>query len=169
MKIIISPFSKKLRDTSNNNPKNYPYWKKLITLLKKEGHEVIQIGITGEEVLTENVQFNLPLQKLKQLLQEVDLYICVDNFFQHFASYYNKQGIVIFSKSDPNIFGYKENINLLKDRKHLRPDQFGLWESCLYDKQAFVTEYQVMSAVKKFKVKKVKKTSNLPEGYLRVE
>ena len=43
--IIISPYSKPLRN-GLNNPKNYPYWKELISLINEE---IIQVGVDGEE------------------------------------------------------------------------------------------------------------------------
>ena len=65
-------------------------------------------------------------KKLLKLAQESNAWISVDSFFQHFCSYYKiPNGIVIFSQSDPNIFGYPGNINILKDRAYLRPDQIG--------------------------------------------
>jgi hypothetical protein len=38
-----------------------------------------------------------------------------------------RPGVVIFGPSDPVIFGHEENVNLLKDRRFLRKQQFWLW------------------------------------------
>src|ERR1035437_5377564 len=127
-KIIISPYSKPMRNNLSH-PKNYPYWKELISILQKKGHHIIQIGTNNEDILTEDVRFNLSFEKLRDLSHSADLFISVDNFFPHLANHYiGCKGIVIFSQSDPNIFGYKQNINLLKDKKYLREQQFWLWE-----------------------------------------
>lgn len=150
MKIIISPFSKPLRDTTNRNPKNYAYWPQLLCLLQEDGHEVIQVGTSNETTLAEDGYFNMSLIKLRELLQTADCFISVDNFFHHFAHFYGIRGIVLFSKSDPEIFGYRENVNLLKNRKYLRPDQFGIWESCRYEIDAFVAPEVVREAVNQF-------------------
>jgi hypothetical protein len=64
-------------------------------------------------------------------------------------NYNRKQGVVIFSQSSPDIFGYKENVNLLKHKKYLREKQFWLWEQCEYNKDAFVTAEAVHAAVLK--------------------
>jgi len=48
--IIISPYSKKLM-SGKNNPKNYPYWKELIRLIKEP---IVQVGIEGEDQLVDD-------------------------------------------------------------------------------------------------------------------
>ena len=47
--IIISPYSKKL-ENGKMNPKNYPYWKELISLLLKS-ETIIQVGTIDEKHL----------------------------------------------------------------------------------------------------------------------
>lgn len=151
MKIVISPFSN-LNAMKNGepHPKNYPYWFDVIKSLKLK-HEVIQIGITGEEILTHDYRFDLPIPKLVELIKEMDLFISVDNFFHHMAHHYGKHGLVIFSQSDPEIFGYRGNVNLLKDKKYLRQNQFWLWSQCEYIEDAFVSPSEVIKAVNEFK------------------
>src|SRR6476659_7940123 len=150
MKIIISPFSNKTM-SGKPNPKNYPvqYWQEVISSLVNDGHDVWQIGRSGEEKLAEKTSFDMPLSKLKDFVSDMDTFISVDNFFPHFCNHYGlKSGIVIFSKSNPTIFGYGHNRNILRDKKYLRPDQFGLWDSCLYEQDAFVTPDIVLQTVK---------------------
>lgn len=125
-------------------------WSKVISLLLADNHEVIQVGITGEKILHDYI-FDAPLDKLKDLLYSSDTFISVDNFFPHFAHYYNFRGVVIFSRSAPQIYGYPENLNLLKDLKYLRHDQFGLWESCDPIPESFVEPELVIKAVNTFK------------------
>ena len=147
MTIVISPYSQKLRN-SKINAKNYPYWQKLISLLRLYGHKVIQIGITGEEKLVDDFRINLPIVELKRLLTTSDAWISVDNFLPHLAHLVGKPGIVLFGRSDPNIFGYKENINLLVDRTYLRPDQFNIWEPIEFDTSVFVEPEVVVDLLK---------------------
>jgi ADP-heptose:LPS heptosyltransferase len=64
--------------------------------------------------------------------------VAVDSFLPHLLAPSKRQIIVLWSKSDPNLFGYPWNINLLKDRKYLRPDQMGIWDTCDYDNDAFI-------------------------------
>ena len=154
-KILISPYSRRLRkfnptDPDKVNPKNYPYWKEVVSKLKEKGYYVIQIGTSGEELIDANeTRFNLKLNDLKELLLSSDCWASVDNFFNHFATYYKKRGVVVFGLSDPNIFGYPENINLLKDRKLLRKHQFELWEQVDFDKNVFVDPEVVVSSIER--------------------
>ena len=132
--IIISPFSKTLRN-GKTNPKNYPYWKELIRLIDEP---IVQVGIDGEEQLVDDFRKNLSLDKLEILVNQCRTWISCDSFFQHFAWDKQKYGIVLWSVSDPNIFGHPENINLLKDRKYLVQNQFLWWEHTEYDATKFV-------------------------------
>lgn len=152
MKIIISPYSTTLRMNGKPHPKNYPHWEKLVALLKANNHSIIQIGIKGEGELVEDCRFDLPMPKLVELIKnEMDIFISVDNFFPHFCHHYykkhNKHGIVIFSRSNPKIFGYRENTNLLKSGKYLRNDQFLFWDQCEYVEDAFVSPEEVMKHI----------------------
>ena len=145
--IIIAPYAQKLRN-GKINPKNYPYWSELIELLFKDGYEIVQIGIEGENPLVPDFRKNLSLTELDKLVKSCDTWISVDSFFQHFCWDLKKQGIVLWAQSDPNIFGHSENINLLKDRSYLRKDPFHIWEQCEYNKDAFVNPDEVMKHIK---------------------
>jgi ADP-heptose:LPS heptosyltransferase len=131
--IIISPYAQKLSN-GQENPKNYPYWSELISLINEP---IIQIGVAGEKALVPDFRTNLPFTELTKLVNECRTWISVDSFFQHFCWDLGKPGVVIFSQSDPNIFGHKENINVLKDRKYLRPNQFWLWTQATYNIDAY--------------------------------
>lgn len=151
MKIVISPYSQKLRGKTEINPKNYPvrYFKELITLLKQTNiPQIVQIGITGEEPLVEDFRPSLPFSKLKELIiNEMDLFFSVDNFFPHICHHYGKHGVVLWGLGNPEIFGYSENLNLYRDKKYFRPDQFGIWESILRNEEAFVKPDKVIEAI----------------------
>ena len=160
MKILISPFAQNLRN-GKENPKNFPYWSELVSKLIDGGFNVIQIGsskdtpikydvLPHDHVGTFEFKQNLKLKEIVELVKGCDVWISVDSFLQHLCAYHElKRGIVIFSQSDPKHFGYPRNINLLKDRKHLREKQFWLWEQCEYNKEAFVTAEDVYKAVLK--------------------
>lgn len=137
--ILISPYSKYFGE-GKENAKNYPYWQELINLLKKEKYKIYQIGVKGEKELMniDKYIFNKPFKKLKNYLKICDFYISVDNFFQHFAHYYGKYGFVIYGKSDPELFGYKENINIFKSKDYLRKGQYLYWKEEPYNKEVFV-------------------------------
>lgn len=141
--ILISPYAKTLPN-GQENPKNYAFWKELID---KIDQPIVQIGLEGEKQLVEDFRKNLSLPELAALVNECDAWIGVDSFFQHLCWDLNKPGIVIFSQSDPLIFGHKENINLLKDRKYLRPNQFWLWTQATYDINAYISPEEVYKSL----------------------
>lgn len=138
--IIISPYAKKLIN-GKQNPKNYAYWKELIPLISDD---IVQVGVDGEEQLVEDFRKNLPLSELRELIAQCRIWIGVDSFFQHLAWDCKKQGIVLWSVSDPNIFGHPENINLLKSRDYLAPNQFLWWDFTEYNPDAFVSPEEVL-------------------------
>ena len=138
--ILISPYSKKLSN-GKTNPKNYPFWKEIIEGINEP---VIQIGIEGEEQLTADFRKNLSIPEIKQLIKDCRVWISCDSFIQHLASLSGKRGIVLWSVSDPNIYGYPENVNLLKSRDCLSKNQFLWWESVEFDASKFVTPEEVL-------------------------
>ena len=132
--IIIHPFAKPLRN-GKTNPKNYPYWKQLISMINEP---IIQIGVKGEEQLVYDFRKNLPIPELRKLIQECRIWIGVDSFFQHLAWDEKKSGIVLWSVSDPLIFGHPENTNLLENRDNLSKNQFLWWEATEHNSNSFV-------------------------------
>lgn len=138
--IIISPFAKKLRN-EQENPKNYPYWQELVSLIDEP---MVQVGVTGETQLVNDFRKDLSLKELENLVLQCRTWISVDSFFQHFCWNLKKPGIVIFGQSDPLIFGHPENINLLKDRSYLREKQFWLWEQAIYKPESFIEPAEIV-------------------------
>lgn len=138
MKILIHAWSRKLRN-GKENPKNYPYWKELILLLERDGHQLIQIGEEGEEQLVPDFRKNLKFKELKELIKECDTWIAIDSFFQHLAWRVDKGGIVLFGQSNPRIFGHSENMNLYVGERYFRQWQFQTWEEIECNSESFVT------------------------------
>lgn len=117
------------------NAKSYPHWEKLYGLLKD--HEVKKLeGI-------------LPLGDVKDLVEWADVVITTDSFIPHFIEYHkiDKKVIVLWGKSDPLIFGYEKNINLLKDRKYLKPQQFQWWRDEPINPEVFVSPISIMKHI----------------------
>lgn len=159
MKILISPYSQKL-PVDKPNPKNYPYWEEVLKLIKEKISkvEIIQVGVQEEAIIkgSTHLAHNLSPKELLELAKSCEAWLSVDNFFQHFCTFYNiPNGIVLFGQSDPRIFGYSSNTNLLKDRKYLRRDQFLFWwdDSVVYKAEAFVDAKTVAETV--FKTLKI--------------
>lgn len=134
--IIISPYAKRLRN-GKDNPKNYPYWEEVVSLIGNKEH-IVQIGIDGEKQLVDDFRKNLSLEQLAELVGECRTWVSIDSFFQHFCWNLGIPGVVLFGQSDPNIFGHPENINLLKDRSYLYPNQFLIWEQIPHRNDCFV-------------------------------
>ena len=143
--IIISPYSKKLI-SGKQNPKNYPYWKELISQINEP---IIQVGIEGETQLVDDFRKNLPIDELRKLIKECRTWISCDSFFQHLGWDEGKPGIVIWGPSDPLIFGHPENINLLADRAHLVANQFLWWEATEHKNERFVKPEEVLKHLNK--------------------
>lgn len=149
MKVIIAPYAARLE--TGQNPKTYSHWAELVSLLNAHGHEVTQIGCHGELRIAGVKHFLLdwPLDRLKWLVNNSDLWVSVDSFFQHLcATEKLKPGIVLWSVSDDRIFGYPHNINLFKnDRAYLRALQFRHWKDEPYNAEAFVTPEEVVRVI----------------------
>jgi hypothetical protein len=137
--IIIAPYAKRLK-TNKENPKNYPYWPGLVAMLR-ETCNVVQIAVTGEAVIpgVSKVAIDLKMREIESMTQSCDTWVSVDSFLQHMVNCCGKKpGTVIWSLSDPSIFGYGYNLNVLKDRARLKRFQFGIWEECEYDADAYM-------------------------------
>jgi ADP-heptose:LPS heptosyltransferase len=152
MKILLAPWSRNLPN-GNQNAKNYPLddWLGLVDILEPAGYELIQIGRTSEQQICHDMRCDYTLQQIADLLREVHTFISVDSFLPHLANKIGKYGIVLFSRSDPQIFGYDKNINLYKDKRYFREDQFGIWDDCPYIKEAFVSPWEIYRALEEHK------------------
>ena len=148
--VIISPYSQKLR-SGRRNPKNYPRWDEVIASLKQRDFKVIQIGVTGEERIggVDEHHIGLSLRQIETMVKETDTWASVDNFFPHLCNLMEKPGVVVFGRSDPLIFGYPQNINLLRDRGHLRAMQYDIWDTVEYSDTIFVSPQEVVDSILK--------------------
>lgn len=119
--------------------KSYPFWPQLLELLSKGGHEVKKLeGI-------------LPEQQIIDLINWASVVVSIDSFVPHLIRYHkiDKRVIVLWGKSSPEIFGYKEHINLLKDCKYLRPNQFLFWKDEPVDVDSFVSPEVILQEIEK--------------------
>jgi hypothetical protein len=144
-KVVISPYSAKLHN-GKLNPKNYSYWKELVKLLQDKGYHVVQIGVSGEEIIegVKEICFNASYKQIEELCKEARV-ISVDNFLPHFLHYIGKTFVnVIWGQSDYRLFGYSENNNIFKSEEYFREKQWYLWTQCEYDENVFLTAEEVM-------------------------
>lgn len=148
-KIVLAPYSARLINGARN-PKEFPYWREVVAKLNAQGFEIIQIGVTGEDRIEGVGQFitNWPLKKLRDLINDSVCWLACDSFLPHYCHVERlKAGVVIFSQSDPAIFGHPENVNLLKDRKYLRRWQYDSWMAAEFIEDAFVSVDEVIAGV----------------------
>jgi len=148
--ILISPYSRPLRGTDASNPKNYPFFSVLVKLLS-EKNRVVQLGVSSEKELVGDCRFNLYLKQVAELIFECSFWISVDNFLQHMANHIGKKGVVLWSISDPLLFGYPQNLNILKNRRFLRERQFETWEQAVYNPNAYLSPDEIYSIIKENK------------------
>lgn len=160
--ILLSPYSR-ITPKGEPSPKNYPYFEEVVNGMPDV--QFYQIGSVGEPVISgvrrhflgRNMKF------IKGLIDECTTFLAVDNFLPHMCHYYKKHGVVIFSRSDPSIFGYPENLNIYKDKRYFRKNQFDFWGQKDYDKDAFVNPAEVIRRTEAF-IKSITLISNLTGG-----
>lgn len=148
-RILLAPYAAKL-PTGKRNPKDYPWFAEVVATLNTQGHEVIQIGVKGEQRVEGVGQFvqGWPLDKLEELIRTCDCFLSVDSFLPHLC--WAKRlltGVVIWGKSSPSIWGHAENVNLIKDRSLLRRWQYAPWFDEEFDESVFVSPETVVEAV----------------------
>ena len=146
MFIVLSPYSRKLNGIKNN-PKNYPWWERVISEINCS---VVQIGRASETRLKGTCEFleDLSFKDIENLITKSNLWVSVDNFLPHLANCINSSGVVIWGQSDPSIFGYSHNKNLLKSRGCLRQDQFAKWTGVEYKEDVFVSPTEVVKVIR---------------------
>jgi hypothetical protein len=128
----------------------------LISLLSKqfEGHKIYQIGRSGERRLAgiKDYWFDLPFVELQKKIRDCWFWISGDNFVQHmvYAMPESVKGVVLWGVSDPNLFGYDHNLNILKSTFYLRKHQFMWWNDVKRIDESFEEPQKVMEKIIKF-------------------
>ena len=152
--VLIFPWAKALRN-GNENPKNYPYWKDLVELLRGNNYHVVQISLLHEKEIGADERRSLVYKQVCALINEGPLIITIDSFAQHLCWSLGKKCIVLWGPSDPLVFGHPCHINLQKDRKFIREGfrHFDTWESCELCPEAFVSPVEVVQALSAFQAR----------------
>ena len=144
--ILISPFAQRLRNSKPNPKSPTPDW--WAAVLKDLDLPVVQIGLAGEPALVPDFRAGLSLGRITELVRACATWVSVDSFLPHLAHHVGIPGVVVWSRSDPNLFGYPDNWNLLKSREYLRKNPFGMWEEEEFDSEAFPEIAAVVLAVR---------------------
>jgi ADP-heptose:LPS heptosyltransferase len=121
----------------------------LAELLEKD-YEVVQVGGGNDVQIAKDFRPNLCFEELCDLARASKTGISSDTYLGHLYWYLSRRAIVLFGISDPLIFGHPENLNLLRDRKFLRPRQFDLYYQNEYNHDAFVTPQEVVDSLVQF-------------------
>ena len=147
--ILFAPYAARSPSLNGQpSPKDYPHARQLAELLEKD-YEVVQVGGGNDEQVAKDFRPNLSFNELGKLVDASETGICVDSYLQHCYWFAGKKAIVLWGISDPVIFGHPENLNLLKDRKNLRPNQFDLYYTNQYNPGAFVSPKEVLAELRK--------------------
>ena len=154
MNLLFAPVAQ-IRINRTNSEKNYPWPQELADSLKQAGHALLQVGAAGEKQYADRFRSNPSWKVLEGMIEECDSFVSVDTFLQHFAWLKRKRGIVIFSQTDPLIFGHPDfHICLVKDRKYLRQGwrQFDTFEGLELNDEAFVSPIEVLKSLDSLQV-----------------
>lgn len=130
--------------------KAFLYWQKVVGLLQFAGHEVHQFGRAGEpEFGCDQFITATPLE-VEKLLEGYDCWVSVDTYVQHLAAFTKSKvrGVVVWSLSDPKIFGYPHNTNLAKPA-FFRKEQHMVWLGVQHNKEAFPDWREIVDAIVK--------------------
>lgn len=146
--VLLFPYPKPLRN-GKISAKNYPYWEELVVLLQKENLPLVQLGVQGEKPLVPDFRINIPLPKIKELIEKCAFWISCDSFAQHLAIDMGKRGVVLWGTSHPIIFGYPFNCNILQDKKYLRKDPYYWWEDEPLNPETYVNAEEVYKIIEK--------------------
>lgn len=145
--ILIFPWCANTNE-GKPSPKNYPYWGEVVKGLETAGFKSHQVSRPKEPVIpgVHQCTVDAKLSDIETLMRGCDTWLSSDSFAQHMAWTLGEPGVVIFGPSDPIIFGHPENINLLRDRRFLREQQFWLWSQTKAYPEMFVGPEAVVSA-----------------------
>ena len=148
--ILYAPFAARSPSLNGQpSPKDYPFAQELAELLEKD-YEVVQVGGGNDVQITKDFRPNLSFDELGKLIDASRTGICVDSYLQHCYWYFDRRAIVLLGISDPLIFSHDIHLNLLSDRKYLRPKQFDLYYLNEYNHDAFVKPPDVLRALSAF-------------------
>lgn len=148
-KLVLAPYAAQLPN-DKLNAKNFPYWPEVVGRLNAQGCEVIQIGLPYEQQIEGVGQFlrGWPLKELRKVIESADGWLSIDSWLPHFCATERLQGgVVIWAQSNPRIWGYPHNTNLLKSKDFLRQYQYAPWWDAEYNESAFVSAEEVVEAV----------------------
>lgn len=150
---LIAPFAVRLPD-GRPNPKSPPisWWDPIVKSMLSSGVEIFHVCSAKDPGVINGVKRveDPTMDELEALVKGARFFVSVDTFLQHFASLHGLRGVVVWSQSDPAIFGYSDNINVYRSKEYFRQYQFQTWSQTTYMEEAFPLTADVILAVQKF-------------------
>lgn len=131
------------KNAKHYNPKS---WQFIINTLKNE-YNFIQLVSGVEEVYSDAiVKRDMSFDQIAELCKSSALILTIDSFLPHLCNFYkiDTPVIVIWTKNNPDVFGYPNHIHLFKDRKYFRVESiWGRWDAEEY-KDIYCLEPQIV-------------------------
>jgi ADP-heptose:LPS heptosyltransferase len=110
------------------NPKNWPYWFELISLLVSAGHHIEQCGEEHDTRICGSFIHRISMETVIEDLNRYDLCLCVDTWLQHAAVAAGVPAVVIWTATNPEVFGNAANINVVAESPRFAKDQYAKME-----------------------------------------
>ena len=129
-----------LISSGTHKAKCYPYWDELAYILTNKGYHITQLGIGDQKRIcagigNPNIDYvwDKPLKEVEDVVRQVGDFVAIDNFLHHLAHQLGVRGAVIYGPSDPRLFGYSDQINIIKKYEYLRKDQLGFYRDYVWE------------------------------------
>jgi len=111
---------------SAGKAKEWPFFEEFISLNPEV--DFIEVLVEGQTPTKGASAIYGTRKEILQELRNADLFISIDSWLQHLASMQtDKLGLVIFSRSNPAIFGYPKFNNVFKDSKYFKSNPYDTW------------------------------------------
>ena len=127
------------------------WWQNLVNrMMAPPGIEMIQLVSKDSEALANVNVHKGTLASIEELIKSVDGFVTIDSFLQHMVAKIRPEmiGVVVWTVSDPDIFGYPANYNVV-NRQYLRADQYNIWPDAPYNFNAIPKAEDVLKGVEK--------------------
>ena len=95
------------------------YWQEVVAILVSKGFTVVQVGLPMEQPIdgAVNLLGKWDLRTIINFLSLADAFINIDSLLNHIGYGWRVKGVVLFGRTDPNIFGHEDfHLNLINTK-----------------------------------------------------
>ena len=134
-----------------------PVAEEVCLAMKTKGYEVFQLRRPDQPALANATMLNLPFRQAMAAIQFSDKRLFIDSFAQHAAQAFGLKSVITWVSNPPEVFGYKNNINIISDVKPLprhTPEAFleeynitGTLEESPYDTDILFDSKKIIEAI----------------------